>query len=213
VSNEEARVWLVPAVAEEADRLAVLLSPEERAKADRYLRPADRVRSIVARGRLRQLLAGAAGVAPADLIFAYGPQGKPLLAAPPHATALGFNVSHSGDYVLIALCPNGALGVDLEQIRPGRDWKQIAGRFFSPDEQAWLESQPAEAFFRLWVIKEAWLKAAGGGLSIPLRDATVVFGPDGQPAIQDRPEWSVSELAVPEGYAAALVVDRRPGPR
>jgi 4'-phosphopantetheinyl transferase len=151
--------------------------------------------------------------APATLRFDYGPRGKPLLPGTP----LSFNLSHSADRALLAVTREARLGVDIERIRPV-DHERIARRFFAPAEAARLAALPerrrAAAFFAGWTRKEAFMKAVGEGLSLPLDSFEVSL--DG-PAVLLRAaagvatDWSLLELHVPEGFTAALALEGRLG--
>ena len=214
------------------DRLARLLDEDERARADR-LRVVDaRRRFVGARAALRDVLARYLGAAPEALRFAYGEKGKPALSAPA-TSALRFNVSHSHALALCAVTRAGEVGIDIEHVREvtvGR----LAARFYAPAEQAMLAALPqaeaVPAFFRIWACKEAYLKATGMGVSRPLAEVAVTLG-DGaaQAAVTDAADatgrtgsigsiggsigrWTVRELRVDPGYAAALAVDG-PGAR
>jgi 4'-phosphopantetheinyl transferase len=151
--------------------LAALLSAEERDRARTFRFERDRQRWIARRGLLRRLLGRYLGVDPAELRFVYGPRGKPALAAP---AALAFNLSHSGGLALygISAASSIRLGVDVELIRSDLAHLPLAKRYFSPAEQSALQvlprSQQLAAFFRCWTRKEAFVKALGEGLSVPL---------------------------------------------
>ncbi len=148
-----------------------ILSPDERARAARFRRPEDRVRSIVSRTALRDLLARYVGAAPAALRFVAGPHGKPMLAPGSTDSPPGFNVAHSGRVILLAFAAC-AVGIDVEQLRPDVEIEELARRFFAPEEVAAVHATPGarrvEIFFRVWTRKEAFLKAHGAGLSAPL---------------------------------------------
>ena len=104
-----------------------------------------------------EMLSAAANIAPADIYFYRSQNGKPLCDLPLH-----FNCSHSGDYVACAVSAR-EIGIDLERIRPVHDRLL---RTLTPEEAAWLRAQPEQntAFFRLWTMKESWLKCHGGTL-------------------------------------------------
>lgn len=194
-----------------------LLSPDERERADRFHFEADRKRCVVGRGLLRLLLGHCLGRCAIQVQFQYNEFGKPILAGGLHPS-LQFNLSHSGDLVLIALSRGRALGVDVEQMRMDVAAKEIAARFFSADECRGLASvAPAEqhaAFFSCWTRKEAYLKARGDGLSLPLAQFDVSFLPGDPPRLlatrhdpADLHRWILHALEGGEGYQAALAVE------
>ena len=149
-----------------------LLNEDERQRARRLLIP-DKARVfVVARARLRQILASYLGLDPQALNFSYGPSGKPALIGVADAPA--FNLAHSGDWGLCAVVKAGAVGVDVERLNAELDYAKLAERFFSAAEKHYLQACPAwrrrRTFFRIWTRKEAWLKGKGGGFSDPEQD-------------------------------------------
>ena len=193
-------------------RLEAALSPEEIARANRFFFLRDRQHFIAARGILRQLLAEYLRRSPVDLEFAYHSRGKPYLVSPT-VTPVAFNVSHSRGLALLAFSPGRELGADLEFIRPEIASDEIASRYFAPSEVAELQSlspaQRPEAFFLCWTRKEAYIKARGEGLQIPLTSFRVSLTP-GQPEIlesADASRWTLRNLSPAPDYAAALVAE------
>jgi 4'-phosphopantetheinyl transferase len=211
------RIALAVPDAEQAERAAVL-ARDEVARAARFHFERDRRRWTAARGAVRAVLAGYAGVPAASLAFRVGPHGKPALDGPAARAGLDFNVSHSGDLALCAVTHERAVGVDVEAIRPDFATGEVARRFFAPAEVAALEALPpaerVEAFFACWTRKEAYIKARGTGIALGLDRFEVSLAP-GRPvallATQDGPvaaaRWRLGALAPGEGYAGALVTD------
>ena len=187
------------------------LSQDETERAARLHFDKDRRSFIICRGLLRSILAGYLGLNPAEILFEYGAQGKPSL----QNRAMCFSVSHSEERVLYALCKNCELGVDLEYVRELPDAEILAQRFFAPSEYIeFCGTTPASrtrAFFCCWTRKEAYIKATGRGLSLPLDSFQVPILPD-QPAqlrITTRPNeylsgWSLRHLDPSPGYVGAL---------
>jgi 4'-phosphopantetheinyl transferase len=193
LSKAEVHIWrafldLPPA---QICSLELLLSPDERGRAERFRFERDRRRFIAGRGVLRILLGRYTGVEPDRIAFGYGAFGKPYWAGSgePAACAgrasledaLRFNLAHSGDVALYVLAYGREVGIDLEHIRPMPDAAQIARQFFSPFEfetwQALPEAQKQEAFFNCWTRKEAYLKATGDGMARPLDSFDVSLVP------------------------------------
>ena len=183
------------------------LSDSDRVAAARFRFPADRLRFTLGRGMVRHVVSAAVGIPPAELRLVAADHGKPYLADP--QPAVHFNVSHSGDLVLVAF-GNRPVGVDIELQRADIDLAGIASTCFSPVERRDIFIAPADAqarFFRYWTCKEAWIKADGRGLSLPLVDFTVTGLDDGECRVQHGGvtlPWRVRPLAVREGYEAAL---------
>ena len=215
----EVHVWAASrddATDDEVAALRALLTDEERRRADRFVSPTDRRRFAVGRGRLRQVV-GRYLDQPPDLIrFHHNPHGKPGL----DGTSLRFNLSHSGSLMLLALTLDRELGVDIEQIRPDFGGEAIARRFFAPREvESLLSLPPADrtlAFFQGWTRKEAYIKAQGKGLAMPLDEFEVEIRPDRparlnatHPDPDEAGRWTLVELLAPPGYVAALCVQGR----
>ena len=188
--------------------MSALLSAEERARANRFRFERDRTRYINAHGVMREILGSYIGVDAASLQIARAENGKPCLDDQYRAD-MQFNLSHSGWYGIVAVSFGRRVGVDVEALRADFRWSEVANRYFSRREIAWLRTLPAgEAlrwFFRLWVAKEAVLKASGMGLSVALREVEPPRGEPGSAVAHGGPFW-VSELAVADGYVAALAV-------
>jgi len=206
LEGNDTHVWaaLLDVPLPELDEFAGTLAPDERERAARFRFARDRNRFIAARGLLRAMLGRYLGIDPAELRFAYGPNGKPELAGSLAHPGLQFNVAHSENLALFAFSRAGNVGVDLEWIRPLDDAEELAARFFSPGECALLRQHPEDrqigAFFDFWTRKEAWLKATGEGiahsLDVPL------------PSSSSR--WRLRELSPVLGFTGALALDLPP---
>ena len=193
------------------------LSEEEKKRADKFHFEKDRVNFIAARGLLRNILSRYLDT-PADrLAFSSNTYGKPHLANEQRPNLIKFNMSHSGDLALYAIARALEVGIDIEQWREHIAEEDIAERFFSSDEVTALRSLPKhlqkEAFFNCWAGKEAYIKARGKGLSIPLKAFTVSLAPGESASLVfekdrslDSTSWSIRSLDAGPGYSAALVV-------
>jgi 4'-phosphopantetheinyl transferase len=197
-----------------------ILSPDEIARARRFHFERDCLRFIHCRSALRSLLAAYLKIPAAEICFEYLKSGKPRLAAEQNSQALEFNVSHSAEMALIAICDEHQIGVDIEKIRDEIDATALANRFFSSRERAALRALPEDrrvtGFFACWTRKEAFLKAVGDGLSFPLTDFSVTTDPDLGPQLieikgksEAGNQWLLADLAVPEGYRATVALNNR----
>ena len=187
-----------------------------RARARRTLQVSEGPRTLHGgAGALRRILAGYLGAAAETLQFRYGAQGKPALEG---SFDLDFNLAHSHGLALIGVSRGRRLGVDLEWIRPDVADEGIAERFFAPGEVQKLVALRREdrdlAFFRCWTRKEAYIKARGEGLSIPLSSFCVSLSPEETPklvSVEGQPSevsrWTLHELDPGSGFAAALAVE------
>lgn len=202
-------VYTVPLESEPArlDHLYEILSPEERARALRFRFAEHRRQSILCRGTLREVLAPYLELNPAAIRLVYNRYGKPSVAN----SEVRFNVSHSGAFAMLAVSRGREVGLDLERIDSRFAQEQIPERFFSPREVEQLRALPAReqtaAFFRCWTRKEAYIKARGLGLALPLDSFDVSLRPGDPPALLRAGNWSIRNLDAPSGYAAALVAE------
>ena len=216
------RAMLDPSLSRVAT-LEQTLAADERTRAGQFHFQKDRTRFIVARGLLRAILGRYLGRDPRALRFCSNPYGKPSLAPESGGDApLSFNVTHAGALALYAVTRNRAIGIDLEDIRVDVECDSIAEHFFSPLERRMLRAVPPamrpEAFFRCWTRKEAYIKARGEGLSMPLDQFDVSLAP-GEPAVllDARPDssehnrWSLQDLDAAAGFAAALAMEGQAG--
>jgi 4'-phosphopantetheinyl transferase len=203
---------------EYVSRLEQTLSPDERERANRFYFPADQMRYLIGRALSRILLGYCLGIAAGGVRFEYNAKGKPGLATNLSQTSLNFNVSHSGDFVLVALAYGCSLGIDIERIRAYIDVDAIAERFFSVSERLSLAALPAsmrhEAFFACWTRKEAYIKAHGDGLNLALDEFDVAFLPGQVPRLVETRHdpaaarrWALRDLEAGPNYRAALAVE------
>ncbi len=225
ITREELHLWLArldPPI-RSVSLLYQTLSPDEQDRARRFRFEEDRRRFVVARGVLRAILGAYTNLPPVQLRFTYSPAGKPELDPQTghHSASPSFNLSHSGELALYAICLHRRVGVDIEQVRPRAAEEHIAERFFSPREVDALRSLPpdeqAPAFFRCWTRKEAYVKARGEGLAIPLNRFVVSLRP-GEPAAlldagdenEQATDWFLHAVYVAPGYEAAVASDSKP---
>jgi len=191
---------------------SALLSDGERQRAGRFRFERDRRRYIVARARLRELLAERIGRNARAVQLVYGRNGKPALARP----ELYFNVSHCEELAVFAFARSGEIGVDVEAVRPLGDADELAGRLFSPDENqvyaALARSERLLGFFNCWTRKEAFVKAHGEGLSMPLDRFAVTLAPGEAPkvlqisGVPGDGGWRLHSFVPAAGYVAAVAL-------
>lgn len=217
LAGREIHVWCVDldAGAEALSRLHALLCEEEQARARRYVFEKDRRRFVVARAVLRILLGRYLYAPGNEICFGYRSAGKPYLKGARRASGLQFNLSHSNGVALIALCADEEPGVDLELIREMDDLESIVRRFFGPEEiQQWIglsNELRTRAFFDCWTRKEAYVKALGAGLLMPLDRFQVAFRPGEAPGILvhgsgEGQQWSIFDVGPSPEYAGALAI-------
>ena len=195
--------------------LYATLTPDERRRSARFYFERDRQRFIVAHGVLRDVLAHYLGTRAGNIGYVYNAFGKPDLN-PAFGGRLRFSLSHSGDLAVIAVATSN-VGVDVEYIRAESDYAAVANGFFSEAEVNYLTALPsslhAEAFFSCWTKKEAYVKASGEGLAIPLNSFSVPLTTGPAPVLRDScidtesaRHWSLFTLQLAPGYAGALAI-------
>ncbi len=217
IGQGEVQVWMASLDLDDATtaRLSQLLPPEERARANRFVFDVHRNRFTVMRAVRRVLLARYLGVAPHDIKFVVGPAGKPRVAGE-LGDEFDFNESRSEGLAAYALSCGRSIGVDLEKVRDIPEADQIIRSFASEIEQGSWSTIPSEmrqiAFLRWWTVKEAYLKALGWGLSVPLSSFTISYSPGSPATILDplkgtdeASNWSVVELAPAPGFVGMAV--------
>jgi 4'-phosphopantetheinyl transferase len=180
--------WVAEALAAaEHERLSALLSDEERARHARFHFEHDRHSYLMAHALTRSVLGRLTGVAPPALRFELGPHGRPELCLPDGSPPVRFNLSHTRGLVACAVALAHDIGVDVEQVERRLDVQALARSVFSSEERAELDTLPSEAhrgrFFELWTLKEAYIKAVGQGLALPLRSISLQLAPGRDPRI------------------------------
>jgi len=212
LAGDEIHVWRASLEREQSmlNQLQTTLSADEKARANSFFFQRDRNHFIAARGILRDLLGKYVNRSPAHLEFDYGPQGKPALRCALAERSVLFNVSHSDGVALFGFGIGRQLGVDVERVRKFAG-ETIAERYFSPQEVVELRALPQasqdEGFFLCWTRKEAYIKARGEGLQLPLKSFHVSLTPGKPERLQtaDGVDWSLRSLRPEPQYVGALV--------
>jgi len=190
------------------------LNEEEKFRANKFRFPEDQFRFTIGRGVLRILLSRYLGLQPERISFFTNKHGKLFIS---NSTQFFFNLSHSQDIILYAFSDIEFIGVDVEQIKENTNCHNLAKRFFSEQENFNLGLLPPEKFrenfFRCWSRKEAFVKAKGTGLSLPLKSFSIihaekysffeVLNEDGDLLTG----WTVCDLKGIIGYSSALAVN------
>lgn len=213
-ASDDLHIWVIPLKGEsqQVALAAGLLSPVERQRSHHFYTADLQRRFILRRAALRRILARYVDRAPADLIFAQAPGGKPYLAG----TNLHFNLSHTGDWAVLGIAQRN-LGLDVETVAPLPDLARVAQHHFSVREQRDLFALPpaaqTAAFYRCWTRKEAFIKADGRGLGLPLTAFDVTLTADEPPAFRriDIPGyavagWHLVNLTLPAPLIGAVAV-------
>lgn len=210
-------VWRAKLVAEpdRLDHLSSSLDSSEHSRATRFHFEGDRTRFIVAHAIVRRILATYLGVSADSLRFDTEAHGKPFLAESP---GLRFNLSHSGELLVLGVARDRSLGIDIERVPRDEVVRSVAGLVFSAPERRLLErsekGERRELFARFWTRKEAYIKADGRGMSFPLRQVDV-SAPDGRVQLLDPDSdtwspcsrWTLRSVPVAAGYDACVAAE------
>lgn len=218
LNEREVHVWRasLECAQELARQLESTLSDDETNRAGQFHFVRDREFFIAARGMLRELAGAYLKRAPSELRFQYGPEGKPSILTKNPDELFRFNLSQTQGTALYAFARGREVGIDVEAVRRDFAREAIAERFFTTVEAEELRTLPvelqAEGFFNCWTRKEAYVKARGGGLQIPLDSFAVALRP-GVPArfVQGVEScWNLFAFNPGPNYVAALVFDGPP---
>lgn len=222
LKSNDVHVWRigVDLCSSAEEKGAPLLSIDEKERAQQMRVPEKRQQYVIGRASLRSILAAYSGTPCEQLAFDYGPQKKPSLArqeALPLDQRIHFNLSHSGQIVLIAVTLGTRIGIDVEYIEPERADENIARRYFSHAEFAALSDLPKGdrigAFYRCWTSKEAFVKARGDGLSFALDAFDVAVGNEERAILEirdadeDADRWELKAVDVGDQYTATCAVE------
>ncbi len=206
----------------ELDTLHALLLAEEADRASQFAHPQDRLHYTLGHTALRTLLSLYTGCPRERIHIASGTHGKPYWAAPPPYPSVEFNLSHSGDWILLAFSLDHILGVDTEKIDSEKKLERMVQRFYHPCEirkyQNTPECQKAPLFFCCWTIKEAYLKGLGEGLLHPTNEFYVNLTGWEQPdtvytiySNSDQPTaWRAQHIPVSEEYVGTIAYSPLP---
>jgi len=217
----EVHVWAVwlNASAEVNRAYRRMLSPDEIVRADRFVFEHLTRSYELSQGALRLLLAHSLKCAPQDIQFRFGARGKPMLQ---DGSQICFNMAHSSGLALYAYTVSCEIGIDVEELRDISDIEQVASHYFSKAEAAELLSISRElprrdAFFRCWTRKEAYIKAIGEGLYLPLDQFQVTLLPDAPAKFvhigndcSAASEWTLQHLDPAPNYVGALAYQGAP---
>jgi 4'-phosphopantetheinyl transferase len=220
LSHDDVHIWFAPLEQSEEYRemLFLLLSFDERIRTERFYFEKDRNRYIIGRGHLRILLGRYLGVEPSRLEFTYGIHGKPSMTSLFNGKLLEFNLSHSNNMAVYIFTWGQPAGIDIEYIHPMKDMDDFALQFFTPNECNLVHSlvgyKKQETFFRIWTCKEAFLKANGSGLTVPINQVEISLTSDGPLkllSIGDDQEqvarWRLKTFMPVPGYQTSIAVE------
>ena len=201
VTPDDIHIWRAWINAKDAhmETISVTLDEIELKRASRFHFEPDRVRYIAAHTMLRGILASYLAVRPCEIGFSYGRWGKPSMVVERGFQDLRFNMSRSGELLLVAVADGREIGIDIEEIRRDFAWRDVAQEFFTESDIAQIEALPKEkqleAFFTHWTRREAIIKARGVSIGL----SSLVAG--------QSPRIDLHTLSPAKGYCAALAVE------
>lgn len=210
VTNNMADIWRINISSNLflLDHFLSILQPAEIARANRYFQAKDKNRFIISRGALRVILGKYFNQSPSSIEFAEGANKKPYIKST-GKTELRYNISHSGDWILLAVA-NSEIGADTEQVNPAYHYHEVLQDNFSGDEINYIEQGISpERFFLLWTRKEALTKATGKGLD---EDLKLIPCLDGihlaeSSVISSANDWLISSFELHACYIASIAVN------
>lgn len=206
--TNSADIWRIPVVSDPKlfSALETFLLPEEFDKSLRFRQLKDKYRFIIRKAALRIILSQYLGITETEIQFFIGENKKPCVRST-NEIQLHYNVSHSGDWILIAVS-NSELGVDIEQINTGFDHAAVILESFSKDESDYIqnEADPERSFFRLWTRKEALTKATSKGLDDDFVDIPCLDGEHmvSSCLLRSEKNWVISSFEVEKGYTGSV---------
>jgi 4'-phosphopantetheinyl transferase len=199
--------------------LGQYLLGNEAERAARYRFAEDRARFVIGRALTRTSLGHYLGANPLSFPFAYTKREQPVLMRNEN---ISFSITHTGDYVAVALTANARVGIDIEHARSKADLVALSKRILSTKDRRIFTTLPVAdslaAFFRIWTRKEAYLKARGEGISDGLQKFSVSFSTDEITTVIDERDrvneakWRLHSLKVVDGYTGCVACDD-PGKR
>lgn len=189
------------------DDFRLILRTDEVARANRYVQEKDSNRFIISRGALRHILGRYLSRPAASIELGEGINKKPMVLNPADS-GLHYNVSHSGDWILIAVA-GSEIGIDIEFVNPVFDFDEVMPDIFMPDEVQFVkQADVAARFFKLWTRKEALAKATGKGLD---ENFSSIPGLDGEHEINNdavtEADWQVTSFVLDAHHVGSLAYE------
>jgi 4'-phosphopantetheinyl transferase len=214
LSDEKIYVYLLQLSLFDYSELFCYLSEDERIRADRLKIDEKKKQFVITRGALKKLLSNSLDKPGENIEISYGEYKKPFIKEKINNKTVEFNVSHSGDYALIAITLKNKVGIDIEKINYDIDYSSLSNRFFSQQENKELlnidKSKQLEVFYRVWARKESFIKAIGKGVAFGLDNFSVSIDEVNNTQIKihssnlSNEYWYCYDLMEPDNYKTAL---------
>ncbi len=217
IDRESVHIWLVDTDKLEHNQkvLSDILSIDEIERVNKFVFDKDKKQQIISRGILRLLLSRYINLGPESIRFSTIKKGKPILNHSEYQN-IKFNLSHSGKYIVYAIAGNREVGIDIEYMKDINDFDQIIERFSSKKEAKEYLELPIEirkrAFFTWWTRKEAFIKALGEGLYMPLDQFSVSPNPNIKSTIEihngsiNGGQWVLEDVDIEDSNYVSTIV-------
>jgi 4'-phosphopantetheinyl transferase len=208
--NYNLDIWRIhiPDFLEKIEENKYLIKPDEQSKSEAFAHEDDRNRFLLGKIYLRKLLAKYLKISSQDIEFDFLEFNKPILSAFPN---MNFNISHSGDYIVLGFANRRSVGVDIELIESKLDlYNLIYSTMSSVEVSSILNSEsPRAIFYKHWTRKEALLKSVGIGLTDRLKDISVCDGLNFVPSDLSSfaSIWNIRNFTMDEGYSVSVACD------
>ena len=217
LADHEVHIWHLAAGEQSKELLnhTDCLSNREKDKSNNFILEKDRLGYITRRVFLRKVLACYLDVACDQIKFTENDYGKPFIEGSINPQSLQFSLSKSHDHVLLAITQHRLIGCDIEKYNEALDYKTIIDKFFSAQEINYIlgSSNQQTCFFDYWSAKEAYIKARGEGLSLPLDQFTLHIDNNEYVTMlenifdqQDIDKWHIQCLKIDTGFSAAVAI-------
>jgi 4'-phosphopantetheinyl transferase len=214
LSDQKIHVFLLQLDLFECEEYFSYLTKDECERANKLKIEEKKKQFVITRGALRKVLSTALEIPAQDVSFLYSEQNKPYIKEQYDNQSIEFNISHSGNYALIAINLACKIGVDIEKINKKTDFLSLSKRFFSEAENNELLKldidKQLDAFYRIWVMKESFIKANGKGVAFGLNQFSVSLLEAGRSKINIdvskscNDNWFCTELMKVDNYKTAL---------
>ena len=217
IEKDQVHVWQVHLNSTSSHPMEITkaLSSDELEQANKFKFPEDREHFILRRNQLRTILSKYYGCQPREIIFRYNSYKKPFIYMP-ELKRIKFNMSFSGDLMLVGISKHNDIGIDIEKVHEMHDLENIAFENFSSQELKYLNGtlDITNTFFKIWTRKEAFIKAKGEGIYHPLKSFCVDIKSSGsyeQLVIFNHPAesklWRTTEINTSSGYIASMAIN------
>jgi len=219
LTEKKIHIFLLHLEEYDDEQLYNFLSNDEKQRADRLKVELKKKQFIIARSVLRKIISNSINKPHDEIVFYYTEKDKPIIKDRVNDKRVEFNVSHSEQYILIAITLDNSVGVDVEKINAKIDFESLSARFFSNKENKFLrnleESKKLGAFYNIWTRKEAFIKATGKGMAYGLDNFSVCSDSEitskidieYQEALEEK--WFSFELMNIDQYKTALSTDNK----